>query len=36
VDPQQDAGVLQKFGVEPQDLMAKFAAGGGGLLCGKG
>jgi len=34
VDPQQDAGLLQKFGVDPQDLIAKFAGGGGGGLGG--
>ncbi len=31
VDPQQHAGLLQKFGLNPQDLIAKFMGGGGGL-----
>jgi hypothetical protein len=32
VDPQQDAGLLQKFGIDPGDLLSKF---GGGALGGK-
>jgi hypothetical protein len=27
VDPQRDAGLLAKFGLEPQDLIKKFAGG---------
>jgi hypothetical protein len=29
VDPEQDAGLLEKFGIDPGDLLSKF--GGGGL-----
>ncbi len=29
VDPERDAGLLQKFGLEPQDVLSKL--GGGGL-----
>ncbi len=32
VDPQQHAGLLEKFGIDPADLLAKF---GGGALGGK-
>ena len=32
VDPQQDAGLLEKFGIDPGDLLSKF---GGGALGGK-
>ncbi len=32
VDPEQDAGLLQKFGIDPGDLLSKF---GGGALGGK-
>ncbi len=28
VDPQRDSGLLSKFGLEPQDLIKKFAGGG--------
>jgi len=28
VDPQRDSGLLAKFGLEPQDLIKKFAGGG--------
>ena len=40
VDPEQHAGLLEKFGLNPQELIAKFAGGGalgklGGLLGGK-
>jgi hypothetical protein len=28
VDPEQHAGLLQKFGIDPGDLLAKFGAGG--------
>jgi hypothetical protein len=31
VDTEQDAGLLSKFGIEPQELISKF---GGGLLGG--
>jgi hypothetical protein len=31
VDPEQHAGLLQKFGLNPQDLISKFMQGGGGL-----
>jgi hypothetical protein len=31
VDPEQHAGLLQKFGLNPQDLISKFLGGGGGL-----
>ncbi len=36
VDTDQHAGLLQKLGLKPQDLMAKLAGGGGlgGLLGG--
>ena len=30
VDTDQHAGLLQKFGLDPQDLIAKFLGGGGG------
>ncbi len=29
VDPQQDSGLLEKFGLSPQDLISKFMGGGG-------
>ena len=29
VDTDQDAGLLQKFGISPQDLISKFTGGGG-------
>ena len=32
VDPEQHAGLLQKFGIDPADLLSKF---GGGALGGK-
>lgn len=28
VDPQRDSGLLSKFGIEPQDLIAKLGGGG--------
>ena len=31
VDTEQHAGLLAKFGLTPQDLIAKFTGGGGGL-----
>jgi hypothetical protein len=34
VDTDQHAGLLQKFGINPMDLVAKFAGGGGGGLGG--
>lgn len=30
VDPAQDAGLLSKLGINPQELIAKFAGGSGG------
>jgi hypothetical protein len=27
VDPERDSGLLSKFGVDPQDLLSKFAGG---------
>ncbi len=36
VDPQEHAGLLERLGVNPQDLIAKFTGGGGlGGLLGK-
>ena len=33
VDPEQHAGLLSKFGLDPQDLIAKLGGGGlGGML----
>ena len=29
VDTEQDAGLLQQFGVDPQELIQKFTGGGG-------
>jgi hypothetical protein len=34
VDPEEHAGLLQKFGLDPQDLLSKFMGGGGGGLGG--
>ena len=35
VDPEQHAGLLEKFGLNPTDLLAKFAGGGlGGKIPG--
>jgi len=34
VDTDQHAGLLEKFGLNPQDLIAKVAGGGGGGLGG--
>jgi hypothetical protein len=31
VDPERDSGLLAKFGVDPQDLLAKFGGGIPGL-----
>ena len=31
VDTDQHAGLLQKFGINPMDLISKFGGGGGGL-----
>jgi hypothetical protein len=28
VDPERDSGLLAKFGIDPQDLLAKFSGGG--------
>lgn len=36
VDTDRDGGLLQKFGLSPQDLIAKLAGGGGGALGGLG
>ena len=36
VDTDQHAGLLEKFGLNPQDLIAKAAGGGGGLGGGLG
>lgn len=30
IDTDRDAGLLSKFGIDPQDLIAKFMGGGGG------
>lgn len=30
VDPQEHSGMLERFGLNPQDLIAKFLGGGGG------
>ncbi len=36
VDPQEHSGLLQRLGVNPQDLIAKFRGGGGlGSMFGK-
>jgi hypothetical protein len=32
VDPERDSGLLQKFGIDPADLLSRF---GGGALGGK-
>ena len=32
VDTERDQGMLEKFGLNPQDLISKFTGGGGGLL----
>lgn len=34
VDTEKDAGLLEKLGLSPQDLIAKFTGGGGGGLGG--
>ena len=34
VDTDQDAGMLQRFGINPADLIAKFTGGGEGGLGG--
>ena len=34
VDTDEHAGLLQKFGLNPQELIAKFIGGGGGGLGG--
>jgi hypothetical protein len=31
VDTDRDAGLLEKFGLSPADLIGKFAGGGGGI-----
>ena len=31
VDPERDSGLLAKFGIDPQDLLAKFGGGIRGL-----
>ena len=35
VDPERDSGMLSKFGLEPADLLKKFAGGGLGGIGGK-
>ncbi len=35
VDPQEHSGLLERLGVNPQDLIAKFSGGGLGGLFGK-
>lgn len=35
VDTDKDAGMLAKFGLNPQDLMSKFGGGGLGGMLGK-
>ena len=34
VDPEQHAGLLQKFGIDPQDLISKLGGGGIGQKLG--
>lgn len=34
VDTERDSGLLQKFGLNPQDLLGKLGGGGGGGLGG--
>ena len=34
VDTERDSGLLQRFGVDPGDLIGKFAGGGGGGIPG--
>ncbi len=34
VDTDRDSGVLQRFGVDPGELLGKFAGGGGGGIPG--
>ena len=34
VDTEQHAGLLEKFGISPQELVTRFAGGGGGGLPG--
>jgi len=36
VDPEQDSGMLAKFGIDPQDLLGKLPGGLGGLAGGLG
>ena len=36
VDTEQDAGLLQKFGIDPADLIKMVTGGGGGGLGGLG
>jgi hypothetical protein len=31
VDPQRDSGLLEKFGIDPQDVLSKFGGGIPGL-----
>ena len=31
VDTDRDAGMLEKFGLSPQDLIGRFTGGGGGI-----
>lgn len=34
IDPQEHAGLLGKFGLDPQELISKFAGGSGGGIGG--
>ena len=34
IDPDRDAGLLSSLGIDPQDLIARFAGGSGGGLGG--
>lgn len=35
VDTEKHSGLLEKFGLSPQDVLAKFAGGGAGGIAGK-
>lgn len=35
VDTDRDSGLLQKFGVDPKDLLGSLGGGGGGGIAGK-
>jgi hypothetical protein len=34
VDPEQDSGLLQKFGLDPSELLSRFGGGLGGKIPG--